>query len=261
MDIIVCLKQVPDTNEVRIDPKTGTLIREGVPSIINPEDKTALEAALRLKDENGGKVTVISMGPKQAEVALAEALAMGADETILISDRAFAGSDTLATSYTLAKAIEKVGRYDLIFCGRQAIDGDTAQVGPEIAEQLGIPQITYVQDVKLEGDKLQVKRELEDGYSSLETTLPALLTVVTSLNVPRYPSIKGVVDAFRKKEIKVWNVTDLPVDKDRLGLNGSPTQVVKTFSPVRQRAGEILQGNAGEAVAGLIERLKERHLV
>lgn len=260
MDIIVCVKQVPDTNEVKIDPKTGTLIRDGVPSIINPEDKTALEAALQLKEEFGGKVTVLSMGPKQAEDALREALAMGADETILVSDRAFAGADTLATSYTLAKAIEKIGRFDLIFCGRQAIDGDTAQVGPEIAEQLGIPQITYVKEIVCKGDRLEVKRALEDGYAVVDTPMPALLTVVSELNEPRYPSVKGIVDAF-KKEIKVWTVNELPVEREKLGLEGSPTQVVKTFSPTRQRAGEVLQGNASEVVVSLVDRLKQRHLV
>lgn len=260
MDIIVCVKQVPDTNEVKIDPKTGTLIRDGVPSIINPEDKTALEAALRLKEEVGGKVTVLSMGPKQAEDALREALAMGADETILVSDRAFAGADTLATSYTLAKSIEKIGRFDVIFCGRQAIDGDTAQVGPEIAEQLGIPQISYVKEIVYKEDYLEVKRALEDGYAVVVTPLPALLTVVSELNEPRYPSVKGIVDAF-KKEITVWTVNDLPVEKGKLGLEGSPTQVVKTFSPTRQRAGEVLQGNASEVVVSLVDRLKQRHLV
>jgi electron transfer flavoprotein beta subunit len=260
MDIIVCVKQVPDTNEVKIDPKTGTLIRDGVPSIINPEDKTALEAALRLKEEFGGTVTVLSMGPKQAEDALREALAMGADEAILVSDRAFAGADTLATSYTLAKSIEKIARFDLIFCGRQAIDGDTAQVGPEIAEQLGIPQVSYVKEIAYNGDRLEVKRALEDGYAVVETPLPALLTVVSELNEPRYPSVKGIVDAF-KKEITVWTVNNLPLETSKLGLEGSPTQVVKTFSPTRQRAGEVLQGNASEVVVSLVDRLKQRHLV
>lgn len=261
MEIIVCVKQVPDTNEVRIDPKTGTLIREGVPSIINPEDRTALEEALRWKDELGGKVTVLSMGPKQAEDALREALAMGADEAILVSDRAFAGSDTLATSYTLAKAIEKIGTFDLIFCGRQAIDGDTAQTGPEIAEHLGIPQISYVKELQVSGSKLEAKRALEEGYAVVEAALPVLLTVVSELNVPRYPSVKGIIDAFRKKSITVWNVADLPVEKSKLGLEGSPTQVVKTFSPTRERAGEVLKGNASEVVVSLVDRLKQKHLV
>nr|WP_225624647.1 electron transfer flavoprotein subunit beta/FixA family protein [Thermoanaerobacterium thermosaccharolyticum] len=162
MNILVLIKQVPDTNEVRIDPVTKTLIREGVPSIINPDDKNALEEAIRIREKVGGKVTVISMGPTQAEVALREALAMGADEAYLLTDRAFAGADTYATAKALSKAIEKF-QYDIVFCGRQAIDGDTAQVGPQIAEQLDIPQVTYVRKVEIEGDKLIVERALEDG--------------------------------------------------------------------------------------------------
>ncbi|MCD3217948.1 electron transfer flavoprotein subunit beta/FixA family protein, partial [Clostridium botulinum C] len=185
MKIVVCLKQVPDTNQVKIDPVTGTLIREGVPSIINPEDKNALEEALRLKDEKGATVTVISMGPPQAEAALREAMAMGADDAILISDRAFAGADTLATSYALAGALKKL-EYDFILAGRQAIDGDTAQVGPEIAEHLGIPQVTYVEKVDVEGDKLTVRRALENGYEVLEVQTPCLLTAIKELNEPRY---------------------------------------------------------------------------
>src|SRR3712207_398582 len=175
MNIVVCLKQVPDTNEVKIDPVKGTLIREGVPSIINPDDKNALEEALILKEQQGAKVTVVSMGPPQAETALREALAMGADEAVLISDRAFAGADTLATSIALAAAIKKL-EYDVVFAGRQAIDGDTAQVGPEIAEHLGIPQVTYVEKVDVEGDKLTVRRALENGYVVLEVQTPCLLT-------------------------------------------------------------------------------------
>ena len=259
MDMIVCIKQVPDTNEVKIDPKKGTLIREGVPSIINPEDKNALETALRIKEETDGKVTVISMGPPQAKKALREAMAMGADEGILVSDRAFAGADTWATSYTLAKTIEKIGDYDLILCGRQAIDGDTAQVGPEIAEQLSIPQITYVKDIELKGDTIEVKRGLEDGYAVIETSSPALLTVLSDMNEPRYPSIRGIMNAYQE-EIKVWTVEDLPVKKERLGLDGSPTQVAKTFTPSQERAGEIFEGNVSEAVNSLLNRLQEKNL-
>ena len=190
MKIIVLMKQVPNTNEVKIDPKTGTLIREGVPSIINPDDKNALEEALKIKEEKGGSVTVLTMGPPQADFALREALAMGADEAILLTDRVFAGADTWATSLALAKAIQKIGEYDLIFAGRQAIDGDTAQVGPEIAEHLGLPQVTYVRKVvSLEGNKVVVERALEDGYEVIECQLPAVLTAIKELNVPRYPSV------------------------------------------------------------------------
>lgn len=262
MNIIVCIKQVPDTNEVKIDEKTGTLIREGVPSIINPDDKNALEEAVRLKDENEGtKVTVITMGPPQAKVALKEALAMGADEAILLSDRAFAGADTWATSTTLAGAIKKIGNFDIIFCGRQAIDGDTAQVGPQIAEHLEIPQITYVEKLEIEGDTVKAHRAVEDGYYVVKTKKPVLLTAIKELNEPRYPSIKGIYKSFREKEIKVWSVEDIIVDRSQIGLDGSPTQVKRSFTPATKSAGEILKGNNEEAVRSLIVRLKERQII
>ncbi len=261
MNIIVCIKQVPNTNEVKIDPKKGTLIREGVPSIINPEDKHGLEEALRLKEKVGGKVTVLTMGPPQAEVALKEALAMGADEAILVSDRAFAGSDTLATSYVLSKAIEKIGDFDIIFCGRQAIDGDTAQVGPQIAENLGISQVTYATKFEMKGDLIEIRRALEDGYSVIETKLPVLVTVLEKINKPRYPSIKGVVNAFSKSEIKVFSANDLSLDEDRLGLDGSPTKVMKSFVPTHEKMGEILDGTPEEKVSKLINILKDVKIV
>ncbi len=258
MDIVVCVKQVPDTNEVEIDPEEGTLIREGIPSIINPEDKNGIEEAVKLKEEYGGTVTVISMGPPQAEVALKEALAMGADEAILLSDRAFAGSDTLATAYTLTKGIEQLDNYDLIFCGREAIDGDTAQVGPQIAENLDIPQITYATKLNLDGTQAKVRRKTEDGYSIIETELPMLVTVLEALNEPRYPSIKGIINAHRKQEVKVWGVEDLEdVDKSKLGLDGSPTQVRDTFVPTHEKKGEILEGTSQEKAQVLVEKLKE----
>lgn len=262
MDIVVCVKQVPDTNEVKIDPEEGTLIREGVPSIINPEDKNGIEAAVKLKEEHGGTVTVISMGPPQAKEALKEALAMGADEAILLSDRAFAGSDTLATAYTLTKGIEQLANYDLIFCGREAIDGDTAQVGPQIAENLGIPQVTYATEFDLEGDKAEVKRKLEDGYSIVETELPMLVTVLEAINEPRYPSIKGIIDAHHKQEVKVWGVDDLgDVDTDKLGLDGSPTQVRDTFVPTHEKKGEILEGKPEEKANELIDKLRDDKVI
>ena len=263
MNIIVCLKQVPDTNEVRIDPVRGTLIREGVPSIINPDDRNALEEALRLRDENkDSKVTVVSMGPPQADVALREALAMGADEAILLSDRAFAGSDTWATSTAIAAGIKKIGDYDIIFCGRQAIDGDTAQVGPQIAEHLGLPQITYVEEVKIENDKVRARRALEDGYFIIESSTPVLLTAIKELNEPRYPSIRGIYDAHNANRVKVLSAKDVEADFDNLGLNGSPTQVNKSFTPPgRTGEGEMLKGNAKEAVEQLIIKLKEKHLI
>lgn len=262
MNIIVCVKQVPDTNEVKIDEEKGTLIREGVPSIINPEDKIAIEEAVRLKEEFGGKVTVISMGPPQAKDALIEAYAMGADEVILLSDRAFAGSDTWATAYTLSQGIKEIGEYDLIFCGRQAIDGDTAQVGPQVAENLDIPQITYVTDLDIEDNKVTAKRQLEDGYSIIETQIPVLLTVLDGLNEPRYPSIKRIVDAYNKEDtVKVWTVDDFEVDEDKLGLDASPTQVYDTFVPTHETKGEILEGSVKEKVEKLVEKLKEEQVV
>jgi electron transfer flavoprotein beta subunit len=261
MNIIACIKQVPNTNEVKIDPKKGTLIREGVPSIINPEDKHGLEEAIRLKEKVNGKVTVLTMGPPQAKVALKEALAMGADEAILVSDRAFAGSDTLATSYVLSKAIEKIGTFDIIFCGRQAIDGDTAQVGPQIAENLEISQVTYATKFELNGDLIEIRRALEDGYSVVETKLPVLVTVLDKINKPRYPSIKGVVNAFSKSEIKVLSAADLSLDEARLGLDGSPTKVKKTFVPTHEKMGEILDGTPEEKVSKLINILKDVKIV
>ena len=199
MKLIVCIKQVPNTVEVKLDPATGRLIRDGVPNIINPDDKNALEEALRIKDENPGTtVTVLSMGPAQADVAMREALAMGADEAILLSDRAFGGSDTWATSYIIATAIKKINDFDIIFCGRQAIDGDTAQVGPQIAEQLNIPQITYVEELTVSGDKVTARRKLEEGYSVVEAKMPVLITAIKELNTPRYMTPAGIFDAYKK---------------------------------------------------------------
>lgn len=261
MEIIVCVKQVPDTTEVKIDPQTNTLIRQGVPSIVNPFDKNAVEAALQLKEKHGGRVTVISMGPPQAKDALKECLAMGADEAILISDRAFGGADTLATSYTLAAAIRKLGKFDLVICGKQAIDGDTAQVGPEIAEHLGIPQVTYVAKIDVDGNTVRVEREHEDGYEVIETTLPVLLTVVKSINEPRYPTVKGTMKANRK-EIPVLTVNDLDVDPERIGLKGSPTQVRRIFTPQQRTQGVIIQEETARAAVNvLLQKLTEAKII
>lgn len=262
MKVIVCIKQVPDTNEVRLDPKTGTLIREGVPSIINPDDKNALEEALKLKDKyKDVEIIVLTMGPPQADVALREALAMGADHAILVSDRAFAGADTWATSLTLAAAIRKIGDYDLIFCGRQAIDGDTAQVGPQIAEKLNLPQITYVQSLKIEGRRVIAQRALEDGYEMLSTQMPCLLTAIKELNQPRYAGIKGIFEAYGEKTVEMWTVNDLDVDPAQTGLSGSPTNVKQTFTPQPKGKGVILEGADKETVRMLFNQLKEKHLV
>lgn len=259
MKIVVCIKQVPDTNEVRIDPVTGTLIREGVPSIMNPDDKNALEEALRLKDEAGAHVTVLTMGPPQAEAILREALAMGADEAVLMNDRAFAGADTWATSLTLACACKKLG-YDVIFAGRQAIDGDTAQVGPEIAERLDIPQVTYVEKVEVNGKELKVRRALEDGYETIKLNMPCLLTCIKELNQPRYMNMAGIFSCY-KKEIKGMTASELDVNPKELGLSGSPTKVKKSFTKGPKGAGEKIDMPPVEAAALVASKLKERHII
>jgi len=260
MNIIVCIKQVPDTTDVRIDPETNTLIRSGVASIINPFDMYAIEEAIRLKEKFGGKVTVLTMGPPQAEEALREAVSLGADEAILVSDRAFAGSDTWATSYTLSRSIHKIGDYDLVICGKQAIDGDTAQVGPGISSHLDIPQITYVkkiEEVNLgPGNKhIRAERMTEEGYEIIESPMPCLITVVKEINEPRLPSLKGKMRA-KKAEIKKWEAKDLDLDPDLIGLNGSPTKVVKIFTPPPRKKGQILEGDAAEISQKLVELLK-----
>ena len=259
MNIVVCVKQVPDTAAVKIDPKTGTLIRDGVPSIMNPEDKHALEGALQLKETNGAKVTVISMGLPMAKAVLREALCMGADEAILLTDRCLGGADTLATSKALAGVIEKLD-FDIVLAGRQAIDGDTAQVGPEIAEHLNIPQVTYVQDVKVEGDSLIVQRALEDGYQVVEVKTPCLLTAIEELNEARYMNIADIF-ATNDDQIKVMTADDIDVDKEELGLKGSPTKVKKSMTKEVKGAGEIVREapkNAGYYVVG---KLKEKHYI
>lgn len=257
MNIVVCIKQVPDTTNVTIDPKTGTLKREGVPSIINPEDKNALQAALDLK----AKVTVLSMGPPQAEEALREALAMGADEAILLSDRKFAGSDTWATANILASAIKKISNYDLIICGRQAIDGDTAQVGPQIAENLNIPQVTYVQKIEVKGEKVILHKEMDQGCGIVETDMPALLTVIKDINSPSYPTLNGIHEAYHKKDIRKWTNEDVKADEKRIGILSSPTMVKKVFAPEAKGQGTILNGPVKEVVSDIVKRLRERELV
>lgn len=255
MNIVVCIKQVPDTAEVKINPLTNTLIREGVPSIINPYDLHAIEAALHIREKKGGKVTVITMGPPQAEEALREAVSMGADDVRLLSDKAFAGSDTWATSYTLSKAIEKLG-YDIILCGKQAIDGDTAQVGPEIAEFLNIPHIAYVKKFEEIGDDLiRVQRLMDDGYDVVESTLPVLLTIVKELNVPRLPSLRGKM-AAKKAVITRMSMKDLDAEDDNVGLKGSPTKVKNIFAPQVKGDRRILEGKLEDQIDELIVVLK-----
>lgn len=259
MKILVCVKQVPDTNEVKIDPVKGTLIRDGVPSILNPDDANALEAALQIKDQNKDvTVAVLTMGPPQASYMLRECLAMGADEAYLLSDRAFGGADTCATSTTIAAGIHKVGNVDVVFAGRQAIDGDTAQVGPQVAERLGIPVVTYVENIELGDGKVTVHRQMEDGYEVIEVQTPCLLTCVKELNEPRYMSIGKIVDAY-KKEIPVWNHLDVELDPKDCGLNASPTQVFRSFTPPAKGKGEMLSGSIDEMSSKLVDKLKEKH--
>jgi len=261
MKIVVCIKQVPDTTDVKINPETNTLIREGVESIINPFDMYAIEEAVRLKERFGGQATVITMGPPQAQSALREALSLGIDSAVHLCDRAFAGSDTWATSLILAKAIEKIGDWDLVICGKQASDGDTAQVGPGIATHLDLPQATYVRridSVHLDTDPkvMVVERLLEEGYELVELQLPALITVVKEINEPRLPSLRGKMSS-RKAEIALWGNKDLGLSENQIGLNGSPTQVVKIFTPPHKEGGKTFQGEPQEVVEQLFKEIKD----
>lgn len=256
MKIIVCVKQVPDAKDVRLDPETNTLAREGVESIMNPYDQHALEAAVALKEAVGGQVTVMTMGPPQAEEVLRQAISCGADDTILISDRSFAGADTWATSYTLAKAVEKNGNFDLIICGKQAIDGDTAQVGPGLAVRLNIPYATCIQKIRsCDESSIVVERMMDDGYDVLEAPYPLLITVVKDINQPRVPSLKGKMKA-KKAEIIVYSAKDIGADPTCIGLPGSPTQVVKVFPPEPRGEQAMLTGSVDEQVEQLVEKLK-----
>lgn len=263
MNSIVCIKQVPNTNEVKINQETGTLIREGVESIINPDDKNALEAALEMREQVGGKITLLSMGPEQAKAALKEGLAMGADDAYLISDRAFGGSDTWATATILAAAIEKIGKYDLIFCGRQAIDGDTAQVGPEIAEFLGIPQVTYAKKIEVTQNEIQVTRFTENADWVIKVKTPCLLTTIKELNDPRFPTVANIFETYDGGEDNIRTLTfaDLEVDATQIGLKGSPTNVYRSFVPVKSKNSEMIEGmNEKEKAKVLVEKLVELKL-
>jgi len=261
MNIVVCLKQVPGTTEVKINPETNTLVRQGIKNIINPFDTYALEEGVRLKEKYGGKVTAISMGPPQAVDMLREAISLGADESFLLSDGAFAGADTWATAYTLAGAIRKLGTVDLIICGRQSTDGDTAQVGPEMAEMLGIPFIAYVGQIEdiIHGE-IRLKRMIDEGHEFLQSPLPAVITVTKEINVPRLPSLRGIMKS-KSAGIPVWTVQDLGLDPQKVGSNGSFTRVVKIFTPRRENKAEMLQGEADAQVACLLDKLKAGKLI
>ena len=266
MKCIVCVKQVPDTSGVVAVKEDGTMDRASMATITNPDDMNALEAALQLKDATGCKVVVITMGPPPAEGMLRELLAMGADEAVLVSGREFGGSDTYATSQILAAAVKKVGVEDddIVFCGRQAIDGDTAQVGPQIAEKLHLPQVTYVADIKVEGKDVVVKRMLEDGYMMIKVQTPCLLTCIKELNQPRYMSVGGIMECYQKP-LAVFDYEALKndplIDVDTIGLKGSPTNVYKSFSPPVKGAGKMLEGEGKETVDQLVSLLDAKHLI
>lgn len=255
MNIIVCVKQVPGTTEVKINKETNTIIREGVESIINPFDTYAIEEGIRIKEKTGGRVIVLSMGIPSVAELLRETIALGVDEAILLSDKAFAGADTLATSYTLSMGIRKIGEFDLVICGKQAIDGDTAQVGPSLAEKLGIPHTTYVRKIEeVRQGYIRCQRLTDDGYEVIEMPLPAVITVVKEINEPRLPSLKGMMKA-KKAVIPVWTADDIGVDRNLCGLKGSPTQVISTFVPIHEIKSEMFDGTPEEQAKKLAERL------
>lgn len=265
MDILVAIKQVPDTDKVKMDPATGTMLRDGVESIVNPLDLYAIEAALRLKEANGGSVTVLSMGPPAADKAIREALAMGCDAGVLVSDKAFAGSDTWATSYTLSRAVAKLGRFDLVIAGERATDGDTGQVGPCLAAWLDIPVLSYVGSIEsCDGASITVRRLVEEGYQRVRANLPCLLTVVKEVATPRLPTLRGKKFA-RQAQVPAWGAADLDTDPASLGLKGSPTKVSKIFYPKVTRGGRMVKASdeAGmdAAVEELVQFLGERELL
>ena len=261
MNIVVLVKQVPDTNEVKIDQETGIIMREGLPSIINPDDKAGIEEALKIKDQNGAHVTVLSMGPPQAAQALKEAYAMGVDECILLTDRAFGGADTWATSTALAGAINSLD-FDLIIAGRQAIDGDTAQVGPQTAEHLGIPSISYVEDVKeINSSNITVQRQFEDRYQIIKANYPVLITTLGEMNSPRYMKVSKIYEANSEDVVKIWTVDDIEVDRDNIGLKGSPTKVKRSFTKGAKQAGKVFDVAAEEGANIIVEKLAEEFLI
>lgn len=261
MNIIVCIKQVPDVSEVSWDPETGSLIRKGIPSIINPNDKNAIEAALQIKEKHGGKVTLISMGPNQVEDALRKGLSMGADDAIQLTSKDFAGSDTWATSYTLGLAIKKIDEFDLIICGKEALDGMTAQVGPQLAESLNIPQLTYAVNIDIDGSKIIVVQKLENYHRKIETKLPALVTVERDINQPRVPPMDAILEAY-SKEILKWSVDDLNGDKENFGLKASPTKLRKVYSPKRLKNEiQIIGGDLKDIANKFVNVLKENQFL
>lgn len=261
MNIIVCVKQVPDTLGVNINKETNTLIREGVDSVINPFDLHAVEEGLRLKGQYGGTVAVLSMGPVQVVSTLRRTLSLGVDNAFLLSDIGFAGADTLATSYALARGAKKIGRFDLIICGRQAIDGDTAHVGPSLAERLGIPHISCVIKIRKVTDEYMVaERMTEEGTEQIKLSLPGLITVSKRINEPRFHTLKGKIKA-EKAKIKIWSAQDISADENKIGLKGSPTRVVKMITPHHERQGRILEGSTQQQVTDLVSKLRQAEIL
>jgi len=261
MDIVVCIKQVPETSDVGWDPTTGSLIREGVEGILNPNDKNALEAALQIKEHHGGVITALSMGPRQAEDALREALSMGVDKAILLSDRIFAGSDTLSTSYALHCAIKKISPFDLILCGKESWDAMTAQIGPQLSELLNLPQLTYATEITIHNNSVRIKQKVEDGFRILECPFPALITVEKEINQPRIPSMESIMNAYREKEVVVWTNEDLGADTTHFGLKGSPTQSRRVYiKKVHKGKVTMLEGKPDEVARNLIHLMKQKGL-
>lgn len=261
MNIAVFIKQVPDTVDVTIDPKTGNLAREGIESTINPFDLHAIEAAIQLKELHGGKITVLTMGPMQAQSALKKALAMGCDEAVLLSDRKFVGADTLATGYVLAKAAEKIGPVDILLFGRHAVDADTGQTGPIVASLLDLPQVTFVQSMTVEEQYITCERLLEDCVETVRVKLPVVLTVTSELNEPRYATPINIMKAGKKPQF-VWSSEELGCEESRIGQQGSPSTVRKIYEPVRE-AGNLhqIEGTIEEAAAALVDLLEEQHII
>jgi electron transfer flavoprotein beta subunit len=260
--VVVCIKQVPDTSEVKVDPNTGTLIRDGVPAIMNPFDQYALEESLRLKETAGNNIEIValSMGPPQARSALMKALALGADRAVLLTDRTFAGADTWATSYTLAMAIRALGKSDLVVCGFQAIDGDTAQTGPEIAQQLHLPQVTYAEKLTLNGKLLSIRCQTEEGYEVVEVRLPVLVTCISPADfIPGTPPYSAIVKA-KKKPYEEWGAGVLNADPEKIGLKGSPTQVKRVFSPPKRDSGTRIEGDNPSEIAQKLTQILAREV-
>lgn len=262
MDILVCVKQIPDAGEAKIDSGTNTIIREGVPTVVSAFDKNALEAAVQLKEDHGGKVTVITMGTANAKAALKECISVGADRAVLVSDKAFAQSDTLATSYILAETIKALGDFDLILCGRQSIDSETAAVGPELAERLGLPQVTFVSKLEVSGDKVTVQRETDEGYEVVETKVPVLCTVTKSINEPRFPTIKSKL-AANKANIEILALTDFPnLDKTKIGQEGSLIRVNRVFLPAKRETGiKIKEETDKDSALKLVALISEAKVI